>query len=148
MGTTKRKHEEGKGIAGTAAGGTAGALAGAGIGAAVGGPVGAAIGAGIGAVTGSAAGAAIDYESHEPEFRREYETSSTKKSPKWEEISPAYRYGWETYDRPEYKGKAWSQVNTDLQNGWAGGGRWSDYEPHVKRAWERRASYHGQATER
>jgi uncharacterized protein (TIGR02271 family) len=145
MATTKREHiEEGKGIAGTAGGGTAGALAGAAIGAAVGGPVGAAVGAGIGAVSGSAAGAAIDYESHEPEFRTEFESSSHAASHKWEDVSPAYRYGWEYYDRPEYRGKSWSQVHSDLKKSWTGGGKWADYEPHVKSAWERRAAFKGQ----
>ena len=140
MATTKREHhEEGKGIVGTAGGGTTGALAGAAVGAAVGGPVGAAIGAGVGAVSGAAAGGAIDYESHEPEFRDEFESSSSASAHKWQDVSPAYRYGWEHHDRPEYRGKSWSQVRSDLKKGWTGGGQWSDYEPHVKTAWESRA---------
>ena len=141
MATTKREHEEGKGIAGTAGGGTAGALAGAGIGAVVGGPVGAAVGAGVGALAGSAAGGAIDYASHEPELRRDYESSSKKGSHKWEEVSPAYRYGWETYDKPEYRGKSWGEVSTHLQKGWTGGGKYGDYEPYIKNAWDRRAGH-------
>ena len=145
MATTKREHEEGKGVVGTAGGGTAGALAGAGIGAVVGGPVGAAVGAGVGALTGAAAGGAIDYASHEPELRREYESSSKKGGRKWEEVSPAYRYAWESYDRPEYRGRAWDEARTGLQKGWTGGGKWSDYEPYAKNAWERRASHHVQA---
>lgn len=139
------KHEEGKGIVGTATGGTAGALAGAGIGAVVGGPVGAAVGAGIGAVAGSAAGGAVDYEAHEPELRKSFESSSAKGSRSWEQVSPAYRYGWESHDRPEYKGKAWSQVHSDLKKGWTGEGKWSDHEPHIKNAWERRATHHAQS---
>lgn len=145
MATTKRDQDKGKGIAGTAGGGTAGALAGAAVGAVVGGPVGAAVGAGIGAVSGLAVGGAIDYESCEPELRREYESSSDASTRPWDEVAPAYRYGWEHYDRPEYRGKSWSQVNTDLKMGWTGGGKWADYEPHIRRAWERRASHHGEA---
>jgi len=53
---------------------------------------------------------------------------------------PAYRYGWESHERPEYHGKTWKQVSSDLKKGWTGG-EWSDYEPHVKAAWERRASH-------
>ena len=144
--STKRENQEHtKGVTGTAVGGTTGALAGAGIGAVVGGPVGAAVGAGIGAVAGSATGGAIDYEAHEPEFRREYESSASKSSHKWEEISPAYKYGWESYDRPEYRGKSWSEVGPTIKKGWSGGGKWADYEPHVKNAWERRASSHLEA---
>ncbi len=154
--TTKAKTKKGdtamatektdlKGTAGTAGGGTAGALAGAGIGAVVGGPVGAAVGAGIGAVTGAAAGATVDYESHEPALRKEYESTLAKSKKgatahSWEQVSPAYRYAWESHDRPEYQGKAYSQVSSDLKKGWTGTGSYADYEPHVKAAWERRAS--------
>ncbi len=139
------KHEESKGVVGTAGGGAAGALAGAGIGAAVGGPVGAAVGAGIGAVAGSAAGGAVDYAAHEPELRREYESSLTKSKKgstthSWDEVSPAYRYAWESHDQPEYKGKSYDQVSAHLKKNWTGTGSYADYEPHVKAAWERRAS--------
>jgi len=144
MATSKHK-DEGKGVAGTAGGGAAGALAGAGIGAAVGGPVGAAVGAGIGAIAGSATGAAVDYEAHEPSFRTEYESSAAKGSHKWEEVSPAYRYGWESHDRPEYQGKSWSQVSSHLKKGWTGHGEYSAFEPYIKNAWERRTSHSTQA---
>jgi len=141
MASTKHTDEK-KGVAGAAGGGSAGALAGAGIGAAVGGPVGAAVGAGVGAVAGSAAGAAIDYESHESEFRTEYESSTKGKGAhKWEEVSPAYRYGWESYNRPEYQGKSWSDVSSHLQKGWTGQGEYSAYEPYIKNAWERRGRF-------
>jgi len=146
--TTKRdtamatgKHEDTKATVSTAGGGTAGALAGAGIGAAVGGPVGAA----IGAVTGAAAGGAIGYEAHEPELRREYESSlksgkgSTSTTHSWAEVSPSYKYAWESYDKPEYKGKSYSQVSSDLKKGWSGKGDYSAHESYVKGAWEKRA---------
>ena len=146
MATTTGKHEDTKATVSTATGGTAGALAGAGIGAAIGGPVGAAVGAGIGAVTGSAAGGAAGYEAHEPELRREYESSSKSKkgatttAHSWDEVSPAYKYAWESYDRPEYQGKSYADVSTHLKKGWTGSGSYSDYEPHIKGAWEKRAS--------
>ena len=135
--------KENKGTVGTATGGTAGALTGAGIGALVGGPIGAAVGAGVGAVTGAAAGGAIDYETHEPELRREYESKvgKTKSAQAWEDVSPAYKYAWESYDRPEVQDKSWSKASATLKKGWTGEGAWADHEPHVKAAWERRASH-------
>ena len=144
MATGTGKHEDTKATVSTATGGTAGALAGAGIGAVVGGPVGAAVGAGIGAVTGSAAGGAIGYEAHEPALRSEYESSLKGKkgtaAHSWDEVSPAYKYAWESYDRPEYQGKSYSDVSTHLKKGWTGSGSYDDYEPHIKGAWEKRAS--------
>ena len=144
--TMSGRHDDTKATVSTAAGGTAGALAGAGIGAAVGGPIGAAVGAGIGAVTGSAAGGAVGYEAHEPELRREYESSlksgkgSTTHSHSWEEVSPAYRHAWESYDKPEYQGKSYAQVSSHLKKSWTGKGDYTAVEPHIKGAWERRAT--------
>ncbi len=136
------KHDDKKATVSTAGGGAAGALAGAGIGAAVGGPVGAAVGAGIGAVTGSAAGGAIGYASHEADFRKDFESSGTSKSHTWETVSPAYQYGYDSFDHPEYQGKSYSQVSSHLKKGWSGQGEYSAFEPYVKKAYEHRATSH------
>ena len=134
------KHEDSKATVSTAGGGTAGALAGAGIGAAVGGPVGAAVGAGIGAVAGSAAGGAIGYEAHEADFRRDFESSGSSSSHTFESVSPAYRYGYESFDRPEYRGKSYAEVSSHLKKGWTGGGDYAAYEPYIKTAYDRRST--------
>ncbi len=136
------KHEDTKATASTAGGGAVGALAGAGIGAAVGGPVGAAVGAGIGAVTGAAAGGAAGYASHEAEFRKDFESSGASGSHKWESISPAYQYGYESFDNAEYQGKSYSQVSSHLKKGWTGQGEYSAFEPYIKKAYEHRTSSH------
>jgi stress response protein YsnF len=91
-------------------------------------------------VAGAAAGGAIDYASHEDEFRTEYESSASGGSRRWEEVSPAYRYGWESHDRPEYRGKSWSEVSANLKKGYSGGD-FAAHEPYIRNAWERRASY-------
>ncbi len=137
---SSNKHEDTKATASTAGGGAAGALAGAGIGAAVGGPVGAAVGAGIGAVTGAAAGGAMGYASHEADFRKDYESSGASSSHTWESVSPAYQYGYDSYDHPEYQGKSYSQVSSHLKKGWTGKGEYSAFEPYIKKAYDRRAS--------
>ena len=141
MATTRENDEETKPLVGMTAGGTAGALAGAAIGAIVGGPVGEVACASIGGLVGFIAGGVMSYDDVEDEFRRHYESFPTEGPHRWEDMSPAYRYGWESFDRPEYRGKAWSQVHSDLRKGWTGGG-WSTYEPHIRSAWEHRARHH------
>jgi len=130
-------------LIGMGAGGATGAAAGGVVGAITGGPVGAIAGATLGGMIGSVSGGALAYGDVEPEFRHEYESSSTtaRGSQQWEDISPAYRYGWESHDRAEYQGKSWDQVNADLEGGWTSGGQWSDYEPHVRSGWDRRATH-------
>ena len=140
-----KKHEDTKATASTAGGGAAGALAGAGIGAAVGGPAGAAVGAGIGAVTGAAAGGAAGYAAHEAEFRRDFESSGASGKHTWESASPAYRYGYESFDRPEYRGKSYSEVSSHLKQNWTGAGDYTASEPYVRKAYEHRTTAHGSA---
>ena len=138
---TTNKHEDTKATVSTATGGAGGALAGAAVGAAVGGPVGAAVGAGIGAVAGSAAGGAAGYASHEADFRSEFESGSAHGKHKWEDVSPAYRYGWESYDRPEYRSKSWTEVGPELKKSYTGTTSWAESEPYIKTAWEKRAQH-------
>jgi len=120
---------------GVAAGGTTGAV----VGAAAGGPVGAAVGAVVGAAAGGLAGAAVDdYEGTEPEFRNDWQSSSYRDKYTWEQAAPAYRYGWESY-KPEYSNRSGSEVSPELKSRWSGKGKFEDYEPMVRTAWERRA---------
>lgn len=120
---------------GTAAGGVAGAV----IGGAVGGPIGAGIGAVVGAAAGGLTGSTLDYNEAEPEFRSEWESSSTRGQSSWEQASPAYRYGYESYDKPEFKGRAWDEVRSNLKTQWKHKGQFDEMEPMVRSAWERRA---------
>ena len=137
--TKKHDDTDTKATVSTAGGGTAGALAGGAIGAAVGGPVGAAVGAGVGAVTGAAAGGAIGYESHEADFRKDFEANATDKTHTWAAASPAYRYGFESYGKPEYEGKSYSEVSSHLKKGWTGKGDYAAHEPYIRTAYDRRA---------
>lgn len=123
--------------------GASGALAGAAMGLVAGGPIGAAVGAAVGAVTGAIAGGTYTYADHEASFRDEYEKSADAKSGhSWDKVSPAYQYGFESYDRSEYKGKPFSEVSPHLQKEWKGESSYADMEPHVRRAYERRSALH------
>ena len=56
------------------------------------------------------------------------------------DYAPAYRYGWESYDR--YRGKKWDQVEGDLGRGWdraKGESRlaWEKAKHAVRDAWHR-----------
>jgi uncharacterized protein (TIGR02271 family) len=120
---------------GAAAGGTAGAV----IGGVVGGPVGAGVGAVVGAAAGGLTGSAFDYNEAEPEFRSQWESSAHHDKVTWDQASPAYRYGYESYNKPEYQGRSWDEVRTDLKSHWRNKGHFDDLEPLVRTAWERRA---------
>ena len=37
---------------------------------------------------------------------------------RWEEAEPAYRYGYEMRGRPEYRQRAWADVEPEIQRDW------------------------------
>ena len=108
---------------GTGAGSATGAAGGAAIGAAVGGPVGAVVGGVVGAVAGGAAGHAAG-EAVNPTLETTYWRENYTKRPyytsgtSFDSYEPAYRYGWETAGRPEYKGKKFEEIEGNLGSGW------------------------------
>jgi hypothetical protein len=109
---------------GVAGGGIGGALAGAAIGGAVGGPIGAVAGGTIGAVAGGLGGKAaaesVNPTEEETYWRGSYASRPyVKKGADYSEYAPAYRYGWESAANPEYRHRAFADVEPDLQRNWS-----------------------------
>ncbi len=131
---------------GVAGGATGGALAGAAVGA-IGGPVGSAIGGAIGAVAGGLAGKGVA-ESVNPTEEDAYWREHHKSRPyfqsgrKYDDYSPAYKYGWEAASRPDFQGRRFEDVESDLSRGWdkARGttrSEWNDMKHATRDAFER-----------
>lgn len=139
--------EPGSHPVGTGIGAAGGAAAGAAVGAAVGGPVGAVVGGAVGAIAGGASGHAAG-EALDPTVEAAYWRGNYNKRPyyrsgkEYSEYEPAYRYGWESASRPEYRNRKWNDVEGDLQRGWdmAKGGTqqgWYDVKDATRDAWSR-----------
>ena len=131
---------------GVAGGATGGAMAGAAIGA-IGGPVGSVIGGAVGAVAGGLAGKGLA-ESVNPTEEHTYWKQNYASRPyfqsgrKYDDYSPAYQYGWESASRPEYHGRRFDDVESDLGRGWdkARGttrSEWNDMKHATRDAFER-----------
>ena len=129
---------------GEGVGGIGGTLAGAAIGSAAG-PVGTIIGGIAGAAggwwAGEKAGRAVeDMGDHEPEYRKHYETSRTDKARDmtYDDARVGYTVGHMAGRNPDYEGRKFEEVETDLRTGWNG----TDYEyetmrPYVRHGYER-----------
>jgi uncharacterized protein YcfJ len=139
--------EPGSHPVGTGIGAGGGAVAGAAVGAAVGGPVGAVVGGAVGAVAGGAAGHAAG-EALDPTVESYYWRENFQKRPyyrsgrEYSEYEPAYRYGWESATRSDYRGRKWDEVEKDLERGWekAKGETketWYDVKDATRDAWNR-----------
>lgn len=143
-------HPVGTGV-GAATGGTIGAV----IGGAVGGPVGAMIGAAVGGMTGGFAGKGLA-ESVNPTEEDSFWSDAYKDRPyaqgrSYEDLRPAYRYGWES--RTRHADRSWNDVENNLQNEWTerhgstSNLDWNTAKPAAYDAWNRVESRHRFSTE-
>lgn len=137
-------HPVGTGV-GAAGAGTAATV----IGGVVGGPVGAVVGAVIGSVVGGLAGKNVAEQANptfeDNDWQETYTSSSYAEQDKtYEDYQPAYRTGYEGYDRYGHSGRTYSEVETDLQRDYqanqTGSLPWEQARHAVKDAWDRAAT--------
>ena len=139
--------EPGSHPVGTGLGSAGGAVAGAAAGAVIGGPVGAAVGGVVGAVAGAAGGHAAG-EAVNPTVEDAYWNENFKSRPYYQQgrtyldYRTAYRYGWESAAKPEYRGRKFDEVEAELAEGWdsvKGNSSlaWHDTKQAAHDAWDR-----------
>lgn len=106
--------------AGALAGGAAGAAIGTvvpGVGNAVGAVVGGLVGGTIGAFSGKAIADSIDPKVEDEYWRQNYSDRPYAADTSYEDLGPAYKYGWET--RGRYEGnQRFEDVEQELSGGW------------------------------
>jgi hypothetical protein len=131
-----------------AVGGVGGAAAGAAVGTVVGGPIGTAIGAIAGAIGGWWAGHATTVASDfrdddDAYYRTEYEASPERLADRrYEDVRPAYQLGHLARRNPDYDGRPFEAIESDLEKGWtedlrARHGDWSAVRHHACAAYSR-----------
>jgi hypothetical protein len=133
-------------VVGEAAGGISGVLAGAAIGS-IGGPIGAVIGGIAGAVGGWWAGKAIvdateSFDEHTDHYYRSRFEKDRDVGRRYEEVRPAYQLGHLARQNPDYVGRDFEEIESDLRQGWAGPaitpvGEWIDIREYAREAYTR-----------
>ena len=135
---------------GQAVGGVSGVVAGAAIGSVVG-PLGTVLGGLAGGVGGWWAGrtvaeAAQKFDEHDETYRSAYESRKDRLADRsYEDVRPAYQLGHIASENPDYNGKNFETIETDLQRGWtndlrARHGDWSTVKPFAEEAYNSRTS--------
>jgi uncharacterized protein YcfJ len=130
---------------GTGVGAAGAGLAGAAAGMAVGGPIGGAIGAVVGAVAGGAGGKAVaeavDPTAEDAYWRENHRKESYfDRNRSYEDYSPAYRTGYEGFDRYYGEGTTFDAAEPDLRSDYekrSGTMKWDEARPAARAAWNR-----------
>jgi phage tail tape-measure protein len=142
--------------AGEGVGGIGGVLTGAAIGSAVG-PIGTIIGGIAGAVGGWWAGRAVTEaasqltKDDDDYYRTHYEKSPTRLADRnYDAVRPAYHLGHVAAHNPDYAGKNWDHVSSDLKRGWSADyakqyGEWDQVSNYASEGYTRGRSTVGSA---
>lgn len=135
---------------GQAVGGVSGVVTGAAIGSA-GGPIGTVIGAIAGGVGGWWAGRTVaeavsTFNEHDDNnYRQAYESRPDRLADRsYEDVRPAYQLGHIASENPDYNGKSFETIESDLQRGWgndlrARHGDWETVRPYAQEAYASRS---------
>lgn len=81
----------------------------------------------------------IEIEELEPDFQRDYQTRFADRDSTYEQIRPAYRYGYNLATHDYYRGRDWCDIEPEARRDWEARnpGTWDDYRDAVRRGWER-----------
>ena len=89
-------------------------------------------------VSGAPSGTA-SWEAAMPSYRQRWQQRYGSAGGRWEDYEPSYRYGWEMRNRPEYRGRSWTEVESQFQRDWATRNPntpWDRARESVREAWE------------
>ncbi|HMI54815.1 MAG TPA: hypothetical protein VK494_01370 [Gemmatimonadaceae bacterium] len=141
---------------GEAVGGVSGTVAGAAIGSAAG-PIGTIIGGIAGAVGGWWAGRTATEAisrfttADDSYYRSAFQSRADRPADRtYEDFRPAYQLGHLAAENPDYRGRTFDAIESDLQRGWSSDfstkyGDWTTVRPYAQQAYTRRSSV-GEAT--
>ena len=85
-------------------------------------------------------GMRTDYNQYDPLFRTHYQTAYSSTGRSYEEYQPAYIYGYDLAENPQYRDRSWEQVEMDARRSWEREHQdtlWDDIKDAVREGWMR-----------
>jgi uncharacterized protein (TIGR02271 family) len=74
-----------------------------------------------------------------PGYRSRWQERYGASGDRWDDLEPAYRYGYEMHSSPRYRGRAWSEAEPELRRDWETRYRdrpWDRFGSHVRETWD------------
>jgi uncharacterized protein (TIGR02271 family) len=83
-----------------------------------------------------------DFSRFDSDFRNHYSTGSYGTDYTYEQVQPAYRYGYTLASDKRYKDRNWTDVESDIRTNWESSnkGTWEKFKDSIRYAWERARS--------
>lgn len=83
-----------------------------------------------------------DFSRYDTDFRTHYGQGSFGSDYTYEQVQPAYRYGYTLSSDERYKDRNWADVENDVRTNWEASnkGTWERFKDSIRYAWERARS--------
>lgn len=83
-----------------------------------------------------------DFSRYDTDFRTHYGKGSYGSDYTYEQVQPAYRYGYTLSSDERYKDRNWADVENDVRTNWEASnkGTWERFKDSIRYAWERARS--------
>jgi uncharacterized protein (TIGR02271 family) len=82
------------------------------------------------------------WEQAGPGYRKRWQERYGTSGDRWEDAEPGYRYSYDMRNQPQYRGRAWSEVEPEFQRDWTQRNPatpWDRAKESVRDAWENTA---------
>lgn len=87
-----------------------------------------------------------DFEVHADEFRTDFQNRYSNRGMSYEQLSPAYRYGYHMGMDQRYRGGDWDRVEADARRDWEQQhqheGPWEKFKDAIRYGWDRARTPH------
>lgn len=80
------------------------------------------------------------YEDFEPDYRQHFQSSYASQGGRYEDYTPAYRYGYGLASDARYQNRSWQDIEPDVQRDWETrypDSAWERFKLAVRHGWER-----------
>jgi len=67
---------------------------------------------------GVSARSSSGWSSAMPSYRTRWQQQYGSQGGRWEDVEPAYEYGYGLREQPQYRGRSWSEIEPDVQRDW------------------------------
>jgi len=80
-----------------------------------------------------------NYDTFESDFRNDYQTRYANLGGSFDQYQPAYRYGYDMYNLPNYRGRDWATIEPEVRRDWESRqpNTWDRFKNSIRYAWER-----------
>lgn len=80
-----------------------------------------------------------NYETYASEFRSDFQNKYGRQGTSYEQYEPAYRYGYDLYENPAYRGRDWNSIEPEIRRDWETRrpNSWDQFKNSIRFAWDK-----------